>query len=112
MMRKSERRGVVGSRRRRAGETLTETVMAILIIGLASVLFLTMVGVSGRIFHRAEEEYKKVYELITSADTRKDPAAEADKMIVEGTKSVEVEVEWYGKAREDGTDYVLSYEAS
>jgi len=110
-MRKSERRGAAGKRRRRAGEALVETLVTVLIVGLSSVLFLTMVGASTRVFNAAEEEYKEVYEKITSADMRKNVVTGKGKIVVEGSSSVEVGVTWYGETWYGDKDYVLSYEA-
>jgi len=117
-MGKRERRGGAGNRRGRAGETLTETLIAMLMIGLASVLFLTMVGASGRIFRRSEAEYDEIYEKIAAADVQggADVLTEDDGTLVTGTVTVtgtapggtsvstDVKVTWYGQ-----TDYVLSY---
>jgi len=104
-----KRRGPVRNRRNKAGETLTETLVAMLIVGLSSVLFLTMVAASGRIFRRAEEEYKKIYGIISEADVQ-DPENETitDMITVKGDSStrVTVAVKWYGDP-----DYVLSYKA-
>ncbi len=111
---KRKRRGAVRNRRGKAGETLTETLTAMLIIGLSSVLFLTMVGASGRIFQKAKKGYDVFYEKITEADNQVNelPAGgvPGEKIIVEeglldGSKvEVDVDVKWYGNK-----DYVLSY---
>ncbi len=105
-MKKSGRRPA--AERRKSGETLTETLIAMLIIGLSSVLFLTMVGASGRIFRTAKEQYKTVYDKIAEADTRDTECSNNDAMgevKVVGSSSVTVNVKWYGD-----TDYVFSYE--
>jgi len=90
--------------RGRAGETLTETLVTILIIGLTSVLFLTMVGASGRIFRKTEQKYGELYEKIADADVRRTPlsASEIGTISVDGEN---VPVQWYGDR-----EYVLSYE--
>ncbi len=100
------------SRRAKAGETLTETLVAMLVIGLASVLFLTMVGASGRIFRTSEDGYKKFYDKITTADVQSPPADPAGPphgtMTVKGgAAETVVNVDWYGE-----TDYVWSYKVS
>ncbi len=97
--------------RGKAGETLTETLVAMLIIGLSSVLFLTMIGASGRIFRKTEGKYDELYGKIAAADGRSasdvisDGSSTIGKIIVKGSSSVNIGVDWYG-----GTDYVLSYE--
>jgi len=108
-MEKGEERGAVRNRRRRAGETLTETLITILIVGLSSALFLTMVGASGRIFRKAETEYEKIYGKITEADVQSTPFSESEsdsigKIVVKGSSEISVKVNWYGNK-----DYVLSY---
>ncbi len=108
------RRGAVRTGRGKAGETLTETLIAMLIIGLSSVLFLTMIGASGRIFRKTEEKYDDLYDIIAAADVRR-PSAE----ITNGDSTIgsitikkspidtgtNIPVDWYGDK-----DYVLSYE--
>lgn len=92
-------------RRGKAGETLTETLIAMLIIGLSSVLFITMIGASGRIFRKAETQYEEVYSTIAAADGQKTPLSESGKITVTGSGSpAEFDVKWYGDA-----SYVLSY---
>ncbi len=113
------RRGAAGNRRRKAGETLTETLITVLIVGLSSVLFLTMVGASGRIFRRAEEMYETMYKEITAADEQDEALSPAEsdgigKIVVSGSSDVPVEVNWYRYEDGDGDgendkDYVLSY---
>jgi len=107
-MEKRERRRAVRNRRSKAGETLTETLVSMLIVGLSSVLFFTMVGAAGRISRKAEEKYKELYVIISKADNKKLPTADNSdsigEIIVDGAEDVEVDVDWYGS-----TDYVLSY---
>lgn len=98
------------NRRSKAGETLTETLITMLIIGLSSVLFLTMVGASGRIFRKTEAEYDEIYEKIAAADVQsdtlsKDESSGLGKIAVKGESSTtQIAVDWYGSK-----DYVLSY---
>ncbi len=107
----------VSKRRAKSGETITEALVAMLIIGLSSVLFLTMVATSGGIYRRAEEGYKEQYEKISAVDT-KNAAIEdnENKAVVENgtitvtgdgasSASAEVNVKWYGDK-----DNILSYE--
>jgi len=105
-MKRRERGPAVENRRRKAGETLTETLVALLMIGLSSVLFMTMTGASGRIFRKAEKAYEEIYEEISKADLQKGSPSDDDigTITVQGSASVTVDVDWYGS-----TDYVLSY---
>jgi len=107
-MERRKRRGAPGNRRSKAGETLSETLVAMLIIGLSSVLFLTMIGASGRIFRKAEKKYEEIYDKISAADLQEgtplDNSASIGKITIKGQDSIEFEVGWYGDP-----DYVLSY---
>lgn len=108
-MEKRERRSARADKRGKAGETLMETLITMLIVGLSSVLFLTMTATAGRIFRKAETEYNRIYNEITRADVQEEPHANSGsigKMTVKGSgaASVTVDVDWYGS-----TDYVLSY---
>lgn len=110
-MEKRAGRGAEKNRRSKAGETLAETLIAMLMIGLSSVLFLTMTGAAGRIFRKAEAEYQEIYAEIAAADVRDDGVFITNgkdsigKITVKGSSSTEITVKWYGD-----TDYVLSYE--
>ncbi len=113
-MEKRERRGAIRNRRGKAGETLAETLAGMLIIGLSSVLFVTMTGAAGRIFQTAEEKYGKVDEIISDAEEQDAECSDSDgigKISIRsgissgiGSGSVDVKVDWYGSK-----DYVLSY---
>jgi len=104
-MKKNERSGAVRNRRSRAGETLTETLITMLIVGLSSVLFITMVGASGRIFRSSKTKYDEIYGKIAAADVQSGTPFEGA-ITVTGSSStaVSVKVNWYGD-----TSYVLSY---
>jgi len=100
--------GAVKKRRGSAGETLTETLVTMLIVGLSSVLFLTMIGASGRIFRKAEADYKVVYGDITAADVQSvEYTGSVGTITVKGPVGplpTEISVKWYGS-----TDNILSY---
>lgn len=112
----NERHCAASHKRSRAGETLTETLIAMLIIGLSSVLFLTMVGTSGRIFRRARTAYNDAYDKTTAVAMEASSSSEgapgdlgtitvAGEADADGSKSsVDVKVKWYGSK-----DYVLAY---
>ncbi len=102
---KRKKRGAAGNGRGKAGETLTETLVTMLIVGLSSVLFLTMTGAAGRIFRRAEQEYGEIYDIISKADVQAPSATDSFGTItVKGGANVQVDVDWYGDK-----DCVLSY---
>jgi len=99
------------NRRSKAGETLTETLIAMLIVGLSSVLFLTMIGASGRIFRMAEKKYEEIYEVIAEADVQGTPltgdaVSGLGEITIQGTSNATLGVDWYGDK-----EYVLSYKA-
>lgn len=101
------------NRRSKAGETLTETLVAMLIVGLSSVLFLTMVLTSARIFQRAKDEYENIYNGISIAEAQGSPEGQGSplgnngvpgEITVDGVEDITVRVNWYGSK-----DCVLSY---
>ncbi len=115
-MEKSKIRCAVGNRRGKAGETLAETLVAMLIIGLSSVLFATMVGAASRIFETAKTGYEEICTDVTVAETMQESSKLTDglgKITVAGidsagaSSSVDVEVNWYRNQEKE--DSVLSY---
>jgi len=102
---RKERRG--GNGRGKAGETIVETLVAVLMIGLSAALFLTMVGAAGKIFRRAEDGYDELYEKISEADVQETAYPGGGGTItVRGEGSLIPDtftVDWYGN------DYVRSY---
>jgi len=105
-MDKSKTRRVAGNRRGKAGESLAETLVAMLIVGLSSVLFLTMVGAAGRIFQTAKEGYNTICTAVTAAEKQEGGGnSDIGTITVTGSSgSVNVTVNWYGDK-----DSVLSY---
>jgi len=101
---RSQRRGAVKNGRVKAGETLTETLITMLIIGLSSVLFLTMTGAAGRIFRRAETQYDEIYDEISKAYVQSEVLTDSNSIGEITVGAVAVDVNWCGS-----TDYVLSY---
>ena len=63
----------------RRGETLTETLVSVLIIAMAAALLATMVGVSTRLTARAGAEDEKFYRELSDAEAG---AAAADGEII------------------------------
>jgi len=110
-MGKGERRGAAVHGRNKAGETLAETLVTMLIVGLSSVLFATMVGAASRIFQGAKTKYGEVYQEIAAAEgqTGDSLVTGMDSIVIvvgseSGAVPKSVEVEWYGSQ-----DYVMSY---
>jgi len=107
-MGKNARRGAARNRRGKAGETLTETLITILIIGLSSVLFLTMIGASGKIYRKADKEYKVIYTKVGETDqVHASGGGDIRTMNVttNGSATIKVNVSFYGDS-----DYFLSYQ--
>ncbi len=101
----------VRNRRGKAGETLAETLVAMLIIGLSSVLFATMVGAASRIFEKAKTGYDTICADVTAAEMQEenDKLTESiGQITVIGTDSATVTVTWY-RNKDGDTDSVLSY---
>ncbi len=112
-MGKGERHGAAVHGRSKAGETLAETLVTMLIVGLSSALFVTMVGAAGRIFQGAKTKYGEIYDKITVAEEQDNSsiiASSSGKITVGRTDDASTgavsftAVDWYGD-----TDYVISY---
>lgn len=56
--------------RSRRGETLTETLAAVLLVGLASVVLASMIGAASHIRAQALEQDASLYQEIASAESR------------------------------------------
>lgn len=65
---------IPGKLRSRKGETLTETLIAVLIVGLASVVLASMVTAASRMSAQAEERDDKLYAAVTAAEAQPDSA--------------------------------------
>ncbi len=106
---RKERRGAAGKGRGKAGETMVETLVTMLIIGLSAVLFLTMVGAAGKIFRKAEKGYNELYGKIAEADVQEGALPDGGgvgTITVKGEGALSTDnftVDWYGN------DYVRSY---
>ena len=89
----------------RRGETLIETMAALLVIGLASAVFLTMVLSSSRINERAAIRDGHFYEDLTQAEATTGDVPAVGSVTV-GEDSVTVDV--YGGEKGDLHSYRLS----
>lgn len=89
--------------RSNAGETLVETLAAVLIVGIASTLFLTFVMTSSNMNQAAKGKDDAVYEQLSAAETMGENPKPGTVQF--GSDSVNVEV--YG-----GADGLISYKVS
>ena len=62
----------------RRGETLTETLVAILVVALSSVILATMIGAASRMNKTAMEKDEQLYGAVTAAEAKPDSAKTAD----------------------------------
>lgn len=83
--------------RSRKGETLTETLVAVLLVGLASVVLASMIGAASRMSGLALERDKNLYEEITAAETQKDSGQNGDVTIKIGGSNKSMTVTYYGE---------------
>ena len=82
------------------GETLTETLVSILIIAMASALLATMVGVSARLTKRAEAADAQFYEELSAAEAGRGEDGDATITLTVGGSSGELPVVIYGGSGE------------
>lgn len=82
--------------RSRKGETLTETLVALLIVGLSSVVLASMIGAASRMGTQALERDKNLYEEITATETRPESGQSGSVMVkIDGTNE-NFNVTYYG----------------
>ena len=101
--------------RSRKGETLTEKLVAILLVGLASVVLASMISAASRMGAQALEWDTALYEAVTAVETQPDEAktGETDSkvQVTNGSNPAEdFTVAYYSDA--DGTLYSYRYEKS
>lgn len=98
--------------RSRKGETLTETLVAILLVGLASVVLASMISAASRMGAQALEWDTALYEAVTAVETQPDEAkTEAAKKVqvtIGSEPAEDFTVAYYSDA--DGTLYSYRYE--
>lgn len=101
--------------RSRKGETLTETLVAILLVGLASVVLASMISAASRMGAQALEWDTALYEAVTAVETQPDEAkteaANPTVQVTIGSEPAENFAVTYF-SDEDGTLYSYRYEKS
>ncbi|MCF2615672.1 type II secretion system protein [Oscillibacter valericigenes] len=101
--------------RSRKGETLTETLVAILLVGLASVVLASMISAASRMGAQALEWDTALYEAVTAVETQPDEAkteaAYPKVQVTIGSEPAENFAVTYF-SDEDGTLYSYRYEKS
>lgn len=90
--------------RSRKGETLTETLVAVLIVGLASVVLASMIGAASRISTQVLEREKDLYEEIAAAETQTGSGQDGVVTVRIGGTDKNFAVSYYG-----GEDQLHSY---
>lgn len=83
--------------RSRRGETLTETLVGILLVGLASVVLASMVGASSRMSAQALKRDADLYEEIASAETRTGDSSGGRVTVWIGGSHQDFSVTYYGE---------------
>lgn len=101
--------------RSRKGETLTETLVAILLVGLASVVLASMISAASRMGAQALEWDTALYEAVTAVETQPDEAkteaANPNVQVTIGSEPAENFAVTYF-SDENGTLYSYRYEKS
>lgn len=83
--------------RSRKGETLTETLVALLIVGLSSVVLASMIGAASRMGIQAAERDEELREEISAAETRTGSGQSGDVTVkIDGT-DINFPVSYYGE---------------
>lgn len=102
----------------RRGETLTETLAAILVISLSSVVLASMLGAASRMNATAIARDKALYAAVSKADTMQAAAASPGKVAVTiggagitfGSDTPTSKVTYYSDKEPDGTLYAYHYQ--
>ena len=90
--------------RSRKGETLTETLVALLIVGLSSVVLASMIGAASRMGTQAAERDKAMYEEVAAAEARTGDSEDGSVTVTVGDTNQTIDVKYYG-----GEDGLHSY---
>lgn len=95
----------------RRGETLTETLVALLIVGLASGVLATMVGAASHMNKTAMDKDEVLYKAVTTAETRPGTGTGGKVNVTVGGTAVEFGVSYHSDATGNtpGTLYAYSY---
>lgn len=84
-----------GKLRSQKGETLTETLVGVLLVALASVVLASMIGAASRMNNRAKVRDEALYAEITAAESRTGGETGSVTVKVDGTGE-SVQVKYYG----------------
>ena len=84
-----------GKLRSQKGETLTETLVGVLLVALASVVLAAMIGAACRMNIRAKVRDEALYAEITAAENRTGGETGSVTVKVDGTEE-SVQVKYYG----------------
>lgn len=101
--------------RSRRGETLTETLAAILIVALSSAVLAAMIGAASRMSSAVLRQDKALYDAVTAAETRPNSARADDPGTVtvtekgSGREIASFSVTYYSDQDPDGTLYSYRY---
>lgn len=82
--------------RSRKGETLTETLVAVLLVGLASVVLASMIGAASRMGTQALERDAALYEEIIAAEARTGSGQDSGVTVKIGGTNKNFAVTYYG----------------
>ncbi len=86
--------------RSQAGETLTETLCAVLIVGLAAALLMLLLASSSRMNRTAEARQAKLYEDLSQAEARSTPDPDPMEVVVKvGEESTTYSLPAYGREK-------------
>lgn len=94
--------------RSRRGETLTETLVALLVVALASVILATMIGTATRINAAAIQRDETLCQAVTAMETGTEAVATDGTVTVNiNGGSVNFDGNYYSYAEEEGEDPIL-----
>lgn len=92
-------------KRANAGETLTETLCAVLVTGVGVALLASMISASSRMQRNYQQKYAALTDAVAAAETASTPTVGTASITVQlGGKTATIPVSLYGNK-----DWVLSY---